>query len=349
MKTVRNIFCLLLFGLAALMVGVISGKIDASGLTAVLNAQRQETSQTSNKNQNSSQNKYYYSQNSAQENANGGSNGSQSGQNNTQNNADSGTQSNGSTGSENGSQNNSSNNQTDSDAMGSAAADASSRPINDNGYSRPAASAQENVKTPLNISLSGEYLSAYNKTACNLGNSQSDYNKKLVTKIALQILQSNVIKYENQLHFYALSYKGSGGTPKAVYYNLENCISRINKGERIYTDCFGFVRLAHAIACYQICPSDPSSVQSLSGLYGYKGAYSQGKSFSALSSVTAGSVIYDLSGGGRHVAMFLYSNGNDVVYCDQGGLKSGEYLGGGQIYSPVYSNPYRYTASKSYC
>lgn len=212
--------------------------------------------------------------------------------------------------------------------------------------------SSNDVESVLNIKLTGSYLDAYNNATKNLSNSTSDRNKRLVTKIGLQILQAKVIKYENKLHFYSLSYSNSGGTPKAIKYNLKDCIDRINARQTIYTDCFGFVRLAHSIACYTINPSNPSSVSGLSGLYGYIGAYSHAKTYSSLSVMDTATVIYDrLTGtnGDRHVAMFLYATGNSVVYMDQGGIKAGEFTSNSYIYSTAVSKPYKFNGYKNYC
>lgn len=208
------------------------------------------------------------------------------------------------------------------------------------------------VSTVLKINLTGSYLNAYNAAVDSLGKTDSDFKKKLVVKTALQILQSKTIKYENQLHFYSLSYSASGGTPKAKCYSLKNCIDRINAGKTIYTDCFGFVRLAHSIAAYTISPKSPESVSGLNGLYGYKGSYT-GNNITNLNKLNPGAVIYDrLTGSGssknRHVAMFLYSNGKTVTYIDQGGIFTGEYKYSSYIYYKK-SNPYKFNTFKSYC
>ena len=210
----------------------------------------------------------------------------------------------------------------------------------------------EVVFSVLNIKLSGEYLEVYNKATKNLTNSTSDKNKKLVALIGLQILQAKVIKYENELHFYSLTYSNSGGTSAAKYYSLKDCIDRINAGQRIYTDCFGFVRLAHSIAAYTINSKNPESVPGLSGLYGYKGSYT-GNSIASLNKLDCATVIYDrLTGSGssknRHVAMFLYSDGNSVVYMDQGGVYTGTYKESSYIYYQK-SNPYKFNTFKNYC
>ena len=175
----------------------------------------------------------------------------------------------------------------------------------------------------------------------------------MVAKIGLQILQSNVIKYENALHFYSLTYKSSGGSSKATYYDLKDCINRINKGQRIYTDCFGFVRLTHAIACYTLNPSSPESVSGLSGLYGYKGSYT-GSNITSLGKLSCGTVIYDrLTGTGsstnRHVAIYLYTENGKVVYMDQSRIFTGEHKAGSYIYSAPGSRPYKFNTYKNYC
>ena len=210
----------------------------------------------------------------------------------------------------------------------------------------------EVVSTPLTIKLSGSYLQTYNNATKNLTNSAADKNRKLVAMIGLQILQSKVIKYENKLHFYSLSYTNSGASQGAKFYSLKDCIKRINAGKRIYTDCFGFVRLTHSIAAYSINPANPENVSGLGGLYGYKGSYT-GASISSLSKLNCSTVIYDrLTGSGsstnRHVAMYLYSDGSSVVYMDQGGDYTGTYKYGSYIYYSK-SNPYKFNTFKDYC
>lgn len=251
--------------------------------------------------------------------------------------------------------------QTESETKSSGGSSSSSGASSSGGSSSTATKSENNVisvsgstgdvSSVLNITLKGEYLTAYNNAVKGLSDSTSDRNKKMVAKIGLQILQSQTIKYENRLHFYSLSYSSSGGSAGAVYYSLTDCINRINSGKRIYTDCFGFVRLVHSIACYTINSSNPNSVSGLSGLYGHKGAYT-GSSLSSLSKVACGTVIYDRltgSSGDRHVAMFLYASGNSVVYMDQGGIKTGEHKYSSYIYSAAGSKPYKFNTYKNYC
>lgn len=209
------------------------------------------------------------------------------------------------------------------------------------------------VESVLNITLSGTYLETYQKATKGLSNSTVDRNRKMIAKIGLQILQSKVIKYENALHFYSLTYSASGGTAKAKTYNLKNCIDRINKGQTIYTDCFGFVRLTHSIACYTLNPSNPESVQGMSGLYGYKGSYT-GAGITSLDKLACGTVIYDrLTGTGsttnRHVAMYLYTENGKVVYIDQSRIFSGEHKESSYIYSKPGSRAYKFNTYKNYC
>lgn len=208
----------------------------------------------------------------------------------------------------------------------------------------------KSVPSALNIKLSGNYLTAFQRASKNL--SKTDSKSLILIKVGLQILQSETIKYENALHFYSLDYRNSGSKAGVKSYSLKDCISRINNGKYIYTDCFGFVRLAHSIACYTINESDPESVSGLSGLYGWKGAYSEGKFFTSMKNVKSGAVIYDtLTGSGsgdRHVAMYLYTNGSEIVYMDQGGIKTGQFQKGSYIYSRASSNPYKFNKFKNY-
>ncbi len=210
------------------------------------------------------------------------------------------------------------------------------------------------VPSVLTERLSGDYLTAFKRASKTL--SKSDTKSLILIKVGLQILQTRTIKYENALHFYSLSYSNSGSKAKAQSYSLKDCIKRINAGNYIYTDCFGFVRLTHSIACYTINKTNPESVSGISGLYGWKGAYSQGKSIESMKKIKSGAVIYDTLTGtnvgydtsNRHVAMYLYTNGSEVVYMDQGGLKTGEFRSGTHIYSYNSRSPYKFNKFKNY-
>ncbi len=210
------------------------------------------------------------------------------------------------------------------------------------------------VPSALSIKLSGDYLTAFNKASKTL--SKTDTTSFILLKVGLQILQSKTIRYENALHFYSISYSGSGSQKQAVKYSLKDCINRINNGSYIYTDCFGFVRLTHSIACYTLNSQNPSSVSGISGLYGYQGGYAQGKDYSSLSKLKSGAVIYDrltgqnagYSSSDRHVAMYLYSNGSEVAFMDQSGLHTGKFTNGSYIYSSFNSTPYKFNKFKNY-
>lgn len=209
---------------------------------------------------------------------------------------------------------------------------------------------ERTVPSALTIKLSGNYLTAFNKAVKTLP--ADDLKSQVLLKVGLQILQSKTITYHLALHFYSLDYKNTSDKKNKQTYNLNDAIRRINSGQYIYTDCFGFVRLTHSIACYTLNNKNPESVSGLSGLYGYKGAYSQGAEFNSLSKLKSGAVIYDtLTGSGsgeRHVAMYLYSNGSEVVYMDQSGIHTGTFKSGSHIYSPLYSNPYKFNKFKNY-
>ena len=208
----------------------------------------------------------------------------------------------------------------------------------------------KDVPSALTIELSGEYLEVFNKAVKTLP--EDDLNSRILIKVGLQILQSDTIKYKRHLHFYSLDYTNSCSVENKQKYSLTDAITRINADQFIYTDCFGFVRLAHSIACYTINSVNPASVAGLSGLYGYKGAYSQGATFDSMSSLKSGAVVYDtLTGSGtgeRHVAMYLYGTGNDIVLMDESGLrKSCSFKTDGYIYSES-SNPYKFNKFKNY-
>ena len=210
------------------------------------------------------------------------------------------------------------------------------------------------IPSALNIKLTGNYLTAYNKATASLP--KDDKNSRVLIKVGLQILQAKVISYENALHFYSLTYKASGSQRNQKTYSLMDCINRINKGYYIYTDCFGFVRLTHSITCYTLNNKHPENVSGLSGLYSYKGGYSEGKTYNSMSDFKPGAVIYDTmtgieagySSGNRHVAMYLYRNGTEVVYMDQSGLKTGTYRNGNHIYSTASKTPYKFNKFKNY-
>ena len=206
----------------------------------------------------------------------------------------------------------------------------------------------DSVKTPLNIKLTGDYLKAFNNTVKKL--SSSEVKNNLIVKIGLQILQSKTISYENALHFYSLSYTNSAGTPKAKTYSLKDTINRINAGKTIYTDCFGFARLTYCIAAYQINPSNPGSVSGLKNMYGWTGGYGDGQSYSSLSSLKGGTMLYDRltgSNGDRHVAMFLFNSGNDVTYMDQSGIHTGTFKGT-YIHATKGGNPYKFNKMRNF-
>ena len=219
--------------------------------------------------------------------------------------------------------------------------------------SAPKAEEVADFESVLNVQLSGTYLETYKKATAGLSDSIGDKNRKLVAKIGLQILQSNVIKYENALHFYSLGYAASGGSAGATTYSLKDCIDRINRRQTIYTDCFGFVRLTHSIACYSLNKADPESVGPMNGLYGYKGSYT-GTQITSLSSLHCGTVIYDrLTGTGstknRHVAIYLYTENGKVVYMDQSRIFTGEHKESSYIYSKPGSKAYKFNTYRDYC
>ena len=69
-----------------------------------------------------------------------------------------------------------------------------------------------------------------------------------------------------------------------------------------------------------------------------------------------GAVIYDCltgldagySSGDRHVAMYLFRNGTEVVYMDQSGLHTGTYKNGNHIYSTSSKTPYKFNKFKNF-
>lgn len=209
--------------------------------------------------------------------------------------------------------------------------------------------------SPLNITLSGDYYTAYLNAVKGLGDSETDNYKKLIAKIGLQILQSKTIVYSYDYHYYSLSYSASANIANKNYYNLKSAINCINSGKKFYTDCFGFVRLTYSIACYAVNSSAPQNVQKLNALYGYAGGYQNTSKITSIGNLTCGAMLADrLTGaiGGtsdRHVAIFLYRNGNTCYYMDQDGLFASNFVfTGNYIYSAVYSKPYKFNCFKNF-
>ena len=206
------------------------------------------------------------------------------------------------------------------------------------------------VPSALNIKLSGDYLTAFNKAIKTLPN--DDLKSQVLIKVGLQILQSKTIKYRNALHFYSLDYTNSCSVANKQTYSLIDAIRRINAKDYIYTDCFGFVRLTHSIAAYTLNNDNPEAVTGISELYGYRGAYSQGATFNSMTKLKSGAVVYDcLTGSGtgeRHVAMYLYTSGNDIMLMDESGLRVGTFKSGSYIYSSKGTNPYMFNKFKNY-
>ena len=207
------------------------------------------------------------------------------------------------------------------------------------------------VPSALNIKLSGDYLTAFNKAIKTLPS--DDLKSQVLIKVGLQILQSKTIKYRNALHFYSLDYTNSCSIANRKTYSLIDAIRRINAKDYIYTDCFGFVRLTHSIAAYTLNNDNPEAITGISGLYGYRGAYSQGSSFNSMQKLKSGAVVYDcLTGSGtgeRHVAMYLYTSGSDIMLMDESGLRVGTFKSGSYIYSSQgTNNPYKFNKFKNY-
>lgn len=115
-------------------------------------------------------------------------------------------------------------------------------------------------KWPLNVSFDVTNLGYYNSAANTLSSSSyENYNRKLIIRIALQLIQSGkVIINNNQVNYYYgknsdnIQYSGFGSDNDTVdvYCDIETCISKINSNETIYTNQLGFYRLVYSIAYY---------------------------------------------------------------------------------------------------
>ena len=71
-----------------------------------------------------------------------------------------------------------------------------------------------------------------------------------------------------------------------------------------------------------------------------------------MKNVKTGAVIYDTLTApagrtGRHVAMYLFTQGSNIYYMDQGGIKKGIYKSNGYI-TTAGSNPYKFDKFKNY-
>ncbi len=119
---------------------------------------------------------------------------------------------------------------------------------------------------------------------------------------------------------------------KKKKYSLTYAIQTINSGKKIYTDCFGYVRLAYCIAGYQFFQDAPNKYTSV---YEWRGGYNGAKfgENNIINKLDVGTCIQDQISGGknynsdRHVAMYLYVEDDGTVhYVDQGGIRTGTYV-----------------------
>jgi len=226
---------------------------------------------------------------------------------------------------------------------------------NGSGSTSTSTSALNSAKwytSPLKITLSGNYLTTYNNAVKGLSkNNEDDRKRELVVHIGLQILQSEVITYENALHYYSLNYTTTCDKASKDTYSLTNAISRINSKSKIYTDCFGFARLSHCIAAYAINPSHPENVSGLNKMYGWQGGYANSSKIGDSSKLTTGSVIMDRTtgsgSGNRHVAIFLYASGDKLIYMDQKGIFTAKWKYS-SVYCDAVSKPYKFAYAKDY-
>ena len=211
------------------------------------------------------------------------------------------------------------------------------------------------ITTPLtNIELKGDYEDLFMETSKRCSN---DIPRLTLIKIALQILQVG-IKYQYAIHKYAYTdggyydnklydglatfpnfcYKTNNSNRKClnpgncsdcygktkVYYDLKTTIEILNSNTKIYTDCFGFVRLAYSMMGWHLNSQNP---REYSDIYGDRGAYVTNSFKDAAEIVTLkpGVCIQDYGGSraaDRHVALYLYTeeDGTTVHWIDQGGI-----------------------------
>lgn len=133
---------------------------------------------------------------------------------------------------------------------------------------------------------------------------------------------------------------------KKVYYNLNDAVTALNSGPKfsyyrhrndkydegyLFTDCFGFVRLAHCLMGYSYGASD---IEDYTNVYEYAGGF-DGATITSLNDLKVGTCI-QASG---HVAMYLYTeeDGETVHWIDQGGIKSTAIYVGGKIKGSGYT------------
>ena len=285
--------------------------------------------------------------------------GSGSSKSNTKSSKNSSTESNSSSNksSNNSTSGNSTSNSNNSSSSSSSNKSNTSTSSNNNSKSSSSSSSSSQSSatwytSPLTITLSGTYLTTYNNAIKGLSKSKLvDRKRELVIHVGLQILQSGVITYENKLHYYSLKYSTTCDKPGRDTYSLTNAISRINSKSKIYTDCFGFVRLTHSIAAYAINKTNPEKVGGLSSLYGYQGSYIHSSKIGSSSKLVTASVLMDRDtgsgGGNRHVAIYLYTSGSDIIYMDQKGVYTACWKYS-SVYYGVISNPYKFAYAKDY-
>jgi len=176
-----------------------------------------------------------------------------------------------------------------------------------------------------NITLTGDYLNAskhiggspYSAAAANaLAIGSAPVNHKVAHTSSVELSSgwcnsnsasgctnpsySRIVHYKYDMHFYSNSYDGDARVnSNAQKYNLQKTINYITSGYQIYTDCFGFVRLCYASAGL--------------GLSGWAGGYG-GSYLTSKDQLKPGSILENYE---RHVAIFLYWDGDTAYYIDQ--------------------------------
>ena len=174
--------------------------------------------------------------------------------------------------------------------------------------------------------LSGIQLTSSLKAHADKCKSGS-YDDVVYAALAFASKGTDAISYHRQEHYYSDSFSGDPRYTDKVYYNYTKAINCIVNDITIRTDCFGYVRL-----CY--------SAAGFSYFWGYTGAYSNiNKRCTDLSQIQAGAVLRSdhVGGGNRHVALFLYADGTNCWYIDQGlqvkkawitgrGIEDGNYV-----------------------
>lgn len=132
-------------------------------------------------------------------------------------------------------------------------------------------SKRAKYKSALTIELSGENLELYNKAINTLLNDNEGHIRELVVRVALQILEANVLTFDNNDYYISSEWNQSCANRGQERYSLVSYINYINNKKICYINNFGFAKLVFSISAYSIDNQNPKDVSKLNSLYGENG------------------------------------------------------------------------------